>query len=121
MPIYTYATLNDPLAGSGGTFAVGINNEGQITGYYFDSNGAAHGFLYSGGTWTTLNDPFATNGTFAEGINNKGQIVGYYVDATGDHGFLYSGGTYTTLNDTAANSGTTQAFGINDLGQIVGG
>ena len=80
MPIYTYATLNDPLAGSGGTFAVGINNEGQITGYYFDSNGAAHGFLYSGGTWTTLNDPFATNGTFAEGINNKGQIVGRYLE-----------------------------------------
>jgi probable HAF family extracellular repeat protein len=121
MTSYTYTTLDDPSAGSVGTFAVGITNEGQITGYYFDSNGAAHGFLYSGGTWTTLNDPFATNGTFAEGINNKGQIVGYYVDATGDHGFLYSGGTYTTLNDTAANSGTTQAFGINDLGQIVGG
>ena len=54
-------------------------------GDYVDSGGTSHGFLYSGGTYTTLTDPFAisgdpnhTNGTVAFGINDAGQIVGYY-------------------------------------------
>ena len=38
---------------------------------------------YSGGTYTTLDDPLATNGTFAFGINALGQIVGAYRDASG--------------------------------------
>jgi probable HAF family extracellular repeat protein len=50
-------------------------------------------------TYTTLDDPLATNGTFAWGINASGQIVGSYGDASiFYHGFLYSGGSYTTLD-----------------------
>ena len=41
----------------------------------------ANGFLYSGGTYTTLDDPLGTEGTFAQGINDVGQIVGYYMTA----------------------------------------
>jgi probable HAF family extracellular repeat protein len=121
MPVYTYTSLDDPVAAPGGTLAQGINNQGQIVGYYYDGNGLAHGFIYGGGAWTKLDDPSATNGTFAEGINNKGQIVGYYLDASGQHGFLNSGGAFTTLDDPSATAGTTQAWGLNDLGQIVGG
>jgi probable HAF family extracellular repeat protein len=45
-------------------------------------------------TYTTLDDPLATNGTFAWGINASGQIVGSYGDASiFYHGFLYSGGS----------------------------
>jgi len=90
---------------------------GQIVGSYGNESGS-HGFLYSGGTngtYTTLDDPSATQGTFAQGINASGQIVGYYKNASGTHGFLYSGGTYTTLDDPLATNGT-QAFGINDMG-----
>ena len=43
MTTYTYTTLNDPLA-TGGTVASGINDSGQIVGYYNDSSGA-HGFV----------------------------------------------------------------------------
>jgi probable HAF family extracellular repeat protein len=82
-----YTTLNDPL-GAFGTVATGINDEGQIVGYYEDSNGHFHGFLYSRGVFTALDDPSATAGTFAEGINNIGQSVGYYEDSSGPHGFL---------------------------------
>jgi probable HAF family extracellular repeat protein len=57
MPIYKYTTLDDPFANGGiGTHAVGINNAGQIVGEYSDGSGI-HGFLFSGGTYTTLNDP----------------------------------------------------------------
>jgi hypothetical protein len=61
----------------------GINNFDQIVGEYY--NGpipgggfqTENGFLYSGGVFTTLNDPAGTN-TVPIGINDKGQIVGYY-------------------------------------------
>ena len=58
MPIYAYTTLDDPL-GPLGTSAQGINTSGQIAGYYLDSSNSSHGFLYSGGTYTTLDDPLA--------------------------------------------------------------
>src|SRR5215472_8430661 len=122
----TYTTLDDPLAThdpGGGTIANGINGTGQIVGSYATGGGMmvfiAHAFLLSGGTYTTIDDPLATNGTIASGINAAGQIVGFYSNATGGHGFLLSGGTYTTIDDPLANNGTI-ASGINDSGQIVG-
>ena len=50
MPIYTYTTLDDPLATD--TFGIGINNTGLIVGGYSDSHSKLHGFLLSGGTFT---------------------------------------------------------------------
>jgi hypothetical protein len=35
---YVFATLDDPNAGTGGTSASGINDPGQIVGYYQDAN-----------------------------------------------------------------------------------
>ena len=104
MSAYTYTTLDDPLADwsvtfsngttiSGRTTASGINNGGQIVGSYTASNGNGYGFLYSGGTYTTIDDPLASGFTAAQGINSTGQIVGYYNDNSGQHGFLYSGGS----------------------------
>ena len=56
MPIYTYTTLDDPSA-TRGTVATGINGAGQIVGEYFTAGSVSHGFLYSGGAYTTLDDP----------------------------------------------------------------
>ena len=85
------------------------------------------GFLYSGGVYTILNDPLATNdtpntnGTVAYGINDFGHIVGFYGNSGVGHGFLYSGGVYTTIDDPLATSTNgTSARGINNLGDIVG-
>jgi len=89
MPVYTYTTLDDPLrAPPGGTGALGINDMGQIVGVYSNASGT-HGFLLSGGTYTTLDDPSATTGiTVADGINDTGQIVGSYYIGSVKHGFL---------------------------------
>ena len=116
-----YTTNGLPLVGSRSfPYAYGINDAGQIVGTYNGSDGT-HGFLYSGGIYTQLDDPLAdpVNGTSAFGINATGQIVGYYYANGLYHGFLYSGGIYTTLDDPLATQGT-YAFGINDTGQIVG-
>jgi probable HAF family extracellular repeat protein len=85
MPVTIYSTLDDPLA-TDGTDAFGINAAGQIVGQYQSASGT-HGFLYSGGTYTTLDDPSAINGTTkAFGINNMGQVVGWYRDNAGSQG-----------------------------------
>ena len=87
-----YTTLDDPNAGTGvmqGTFAEGINNAGQIVGYYVTAAGATHGFVLSHGHYTTLDDPAVPEGIIPAGINTNGQIVGFYVDTSGvAHGFL---------------------------------
>jgi hypothetical protein len=43
MPINVFTTLDDPLA-TNDTEAHGINNSGQIVGYYLDANRHAHGY-----------------------------------------------------------------------------
>ena len=125
-----YITLDDPSSnlnkigspsiGAFGTAAMGINNKGNIVGYYFDNSDRGKGFIFSNGIYTTLDDPLGINGTFALGINNKDEIVGYYLDSLNrQNGFLFSNGKYTTLDDPLGVNGT-YATGINDASLIVG-
>jgi probable HAF family extracellular repeat protein len=136
MSIYTYATLDDPSAAvvdgyRDVTVVQGINDSGQIVGYYFAGSFGVykvHGFVYSNGVYTSIDDPFDgpstgnQGGTFATGINNAGQIVGYYnsyLYAPTNYGFLETNNLYAPIIDPLATHGTV-ATGINDLGQIVG-
>src|SRR5579863_6108968 len=92
---YTFSNL--PLASvNGEILPFGVNDVGQIVGY---NDPATSGFLYSGGSYTTLSDPLGTGFTEATGINDATEIVGIYENNSGTHGFLYSGGTYTSLDD----------------------
>jgi probable HAF family extracellular repeat protein len=111
MPINIFNTFDDPSAFTGTTQAFGVNDTDQIVGSYHNGSGA-HGFLLSGGTYTTLDDPLATNGTIAYGINDAGQIVGAYNTSNGTHAFLYSGGVFTTMDDPV--NSHTFAYGINN-------
>jgi len=131
----TYQTLTDPFSipptgegyssGNRGTFVTGVNNVGQVIGYYYDSTGSEHGFLYSNGQYTTIDDPLAVHGTYPVGINDAGQTVGNYFDNVSnpfdsvgtEHGFLYSGGGYTTID--APSAVFTIVEGMNDEGQVV--
>jgi probable HAF family extracellular repeat protein len=49
---YSYTTFKVP--GSTATFPYAINSSGQIVGNYLDANGVPHGFLLSGGAYTTF-------------------------------------------------------------------
>lgn len=120
---YTY--LQDPNSGTPSipnfTVANGIDNAGQVVGYFQNTSGAYDGFLFdpATGTYLTIDVPTATD-TYAQGINNSGQIVGYY-DINGmTDGFVLDLGTglFTTLRDPEAIG--TFAQGINDSGQVVG-
>src|SRR5262249_52781439 len=65
------------VPGASGSAATGINDAGLIVGNQVDSDGVFHGFLLSGGVYTTLDVPGAI-GTRANGINDAGLIVGIY-------------------------------------------
>ena len=93
--------------------AGGINNYGHVVGTVV-VNGQAHGFLYVDGVYTTFDVPGAT-GTSAWSINDAGEIVGY----SSAGGFLDKDGVFTSINDPHGGS-STQAYGINNRGQIVG-
>src|SRR5262249_26364287 len=72
--------LADPRPGPFGTVPFGINDRGQIVGDYVNRNDhLRHGFLRSGGVYTTIDPPGAVL-TVAEGINNSGEIAGVYID-----------------------------------------
>jgi probable HAF family extracellular repeat protein len=85
----SYASLNNPLA-INQTTALGINNSGQIVGFFraaTDTN--YHGFLYSNGSYSTINAPGTAQGTatFLYGINDHSQMVGFF---NGGNGVGYS-------------------------------
>jgi probable HAF family extracellular repeat protein len=62
------------------TQPLGLNDQGQVIGTYNDMAGVAHGFLYSGGLFFTI-DPPGSTATVLNGINNAGTIVGFFTDA----------------------------------------
>src|SRR5436190_6814585 len=65
-----------PPAATQYTYACSMNDNGQVVGMYGDATGE-YGFLYNGGTYTTLADPAATQGsTTALWINHTEQVVG---------------------------------------------
>jgi hypothetical protein len=76
MPIYNYVTLDEPL-GIDGTSANGINDAGQIVGFYHDNLDVKHGFLLT----ITPNTP-PPAGTTADmilrGSNMSPGVAGQY-------------------------------------------
>ena len=93
-------TIPQVAGETGATFVfsqvLGINDKGIAVGYYGDSTGSQHGFLYDTrtGRYTFLDDPSEAfqNGvevTQITGITNSGEITGFYSDANGVfHGFV---------------------------------
>src|SRR5208283_4104740 len=61
-----YTRINDPLASKSngindsGTVIYGINNAGEAVGFYIDNSSNYHGFLASGGVYTTIDPPGST-------------------------------------------------------------
>lgn len=103
---YAFTVLDVPGV-SGYTQAFGVNASGQVVGY-----SSLGGFLYSGGTYTSIDVPGASF-TTPFGINAGGQIVGY--SSLGS--FRYSAGAYDVsfIPDRLAH-----ATAINDRGQVAG-
>jgi probable HAF family extracellular repeat protein len=119
-------TISFPMNGAS-TTAYGINDSDVIVGGYCpnspvcpqgQSNPASHGFIDTGGVFTTLDFPGA-QATSAFSINNAGTIVGFYIiNNTGPHAFLYQNGTFTNIDFPG--SGDTVATAVNNSGVAAG-
>ena len=114
----SYTTLSPPGA-VGNIAATGVNDVGQIVGYY-DWGPGILGYIYSGGVYTDVQAPDASE-TYIRAINNAGVMVGYYGDNKGIHAFRATGpdkNDFTEISVPGAKQ--TVAFGINNAGDIVG-
>lgn len=104
--------------------AAQINSSGQIVGRSTVASNATHAFLFSAGIMTDLGIlPGGANYSEANAINDLGEIVGDGFTQTADDAFVYYNGKMIDLNTLLPpNSGwsLTQAYGINNAGQIVG-
>lgn len=113
----TYTQIDYP-DGLVGTECNGIDTAGEIVGVYTGLGNYGHGFLLSGGAYTTIDYPRVA-ATFLTGINDKGMIVGY--TSSGTFGFAYNRKAQTFL--TISRLGLyayTYPNAINDAGTIAG-
>ncbi|HEX4080019.1 MAG TPA: hypothetical protein VHX61_14230 [Rhizomicrobium sp.] len=95
----------------------GIDDAGDIVGWYYDSSGIQHGFLLSGKKVTTIDDPGGP--TTPEGINNKGEISGLYTDTSGNrHAFTYEVKTKKFSEIKISGSTFVEGWGLNDDGVV---
>jgi uncharacterized membrane protein len=117
----SFTTIDVPFSGVSETQAIGINNRGQIVGFYNDSTGM-HGFVDDNGRFDAINVPIpGAIGTELDGVNHRGQIVGNYTTSGGlEHGFLDDRGAFSSIVAPFPGTVGTLAFEINDKGQIVG-
>lgn len=99
-----------------------INNAGQIAGYS-EVDGAFHVFFHENGMMTDLGF-FGGRQLSVNDMNERGMFVGT-AQAVGDSvSFVYAGGQLHNLDTLIVSPGgwhVTNASGINDRGQIVGG
>jgi uncharacterized membrane protein len=124
----SFTIIDAPVANQQGTVAYSINNSGQISGYVFTASGSTVGFIDQNGMFRTIVYPGAI-ATNLYGINNAGQVVGTFLYVANvvsggnvfQSGFTLNNGVFTVVNPYPIGSFVNgQAFGINDLGQIVG-
>ena len=130
--LWTGTTATDlgalaPLSSGSWSIAKDINDSGQVVGYWATSEGqintAAHPWLYSNGTMTSLPVPSDLTAPSCQAgeINNSGQIIGSCNTNNGgtNHPVLWQNGTVTVLG-TLGGLQVTMVTAINNLGQIAG-
>ncbi|MEO5719509.1 MAG: hypothetical protein ABIR29_13190 [Chthoniobacterales bacterium] len=117
------------LPGGATSYATGINDAGQITGWSDTLQAGTsfprpdHAFIYENGQMTDLGNISATGqfANFSHGtaINASGEVTGWSVtDSFETHAFLYSDGRMTDLGTLGGSKSRGRA--INDAGEVVG-
>jgi probable HAF family extracellular repeat protein len=107
------------------TYAEGINNNGQMVGYYVGNfhsvTTAQHAFLFSYSNGLTDLGTLGGANSQANGINDSGQVVGWSNTAgnTATHAVLYNNGAKIDLGTFGGTN--SEAWDINNSGQVVGG
>ena len=117
--------LNLPIGPNGAANDIGSN--GQIVGWMGVGPGGsfyAEGFSWIDGVTTALGVPFGATNSQATAVNNYGLICGIYAYPNPNGGFIRRGVLWSKRGATdlgvLPNFLRTNAFDINDAGDIVG-
>jgi probable HAF family extracellular repeat protein len=65
--------------GAKSTVTFGINDSGEVAGYYEDAGSVFHGFLYRNSF--SILDVAGATGTLLTRVSNEGNLTGVFVDA----------------------------------------
>jgi hypothetical protein len=114
----SYSFFSVPGAAESTTSPSGLNDQGQIVGFFANAAGV-HGFVKEYGSYTTIDAPGAAY-TLLNGINNGGVMQGQvYHSAFAVEGFVAtSDGIFRIVNYPGARM--TTIVGINDRGDLCG-
>ena len=121
-PAYNFTIIDHPNAPSANTRLLDANNNGEVVGYYTDSQNKIVNFIYSGGVYKPID---YLNGQpsklIAAGFNKLGRVVGTSIPASGSfEGFIASSGSYISITNKSTTPSSLVLSDINDLGQVVG-
>ena len=120
-------TITDLGAAGEESSAEGINDKGQVVGWWRSDGKESRAFIWQNGVMRDLGASEFAKVTAARKINNAGQVVGYGLTESEEeygndtntflrHAFLWQNGVIRGL----AGLGQGYANDINDSGQIVG-
>ncbi len=112
------------IPGAMSSTASGINNRGEIVGFFTTKRGATKGFLITRrGTIVEFSIPGAS-ATMAFGVNDFGAVAGTFMRGNGNNaksfGFVWRPGHGVQVVNDPQGSGATTLNGINDAGDLVG-
>ncbi len=88
-----WISFDAPGAPAESTLAIGINDHGQVLGFYQQDDGSIRTFVVDSHDLSPASFQFVDNlpaGASPETLNNAGAFVGFYSDSTGVHGFIAS-------------------------------
>jgi probable HAF family extracellular repeat protein len=118
----TGGPLQDLGSPGDNSFAVDVNNAGQVAGIWYNNGEGIvpkRSFIYEAGSMRDIGTLGGT-GAVATDINEAGMIVGVSSLADGqERGFVYDGNTMTSVG-TLANDRLSYAAAINSGGLVVG-
>ncbi len=100
---------------------LGINDSGTAVGFYNDAKGNARGYAYNleTGRFKMITVRGATSLT-ATAINNTGSAAGFYTNTQGATVAFIQFHHGRTITIAFPGASATQAFGLNDEGEVVG-
>lgn len=119
--IRTHKFTTLPVTGSAvSVTATGINNKGDICGFFNASTGPVKSFLVTHSGHVFILSRAGADMTQAFGVNDSDEVVGATTVGANTFGFTWTpGGGFKTVNDPKG-VGSTIINGVNDAGQLVG-
>lgn len=112
-----YSTTPIAVPGALQTVPNGINDSGDVVGYFFDQSSTVHAFVAEHGRFSPIDIQGAAF-TIPSAINDLGQIAGYFVAGGRPHGFIRTGATVQVVDVPGAIA--TLVTNLNRFGDVVG-